>query len=297
MAKNEVATQNSGAVAPKQSFSTELTNALMGVKEALPKDFNVPRFVQNAVSLLNGNKQLAEFAKKNGTQQIKQGLMLGAFLGLDFMNTECHLIAYGNELNFQKDYRGVRKLIMKYSITPVKDVYAMLIREGDFVEEFVNMGERSINFKPIPLSNAKVIGAFAVVLYKDGSCAYDIMNYEELENTRKHSKASNSMAWKDFTGEMYKKTVIHRLSKQIPLEFENPKQKEAFMADMEIETDTAKIVEMEIVENANQIPFEETPQIEEKPPMSTTPKETAEKEPVEMADGKQVEMPDFMKAE
>lgn len=56
-------------------------------------------------------------------------------------------------------------------------------------------------------------------------------------------------------------------------------------------------VQVEIAENANQIPFEETPQIEEKPPMPTMPKATAEKEPVEVAEGKQVEMPDFMKAE
>lgn len=59
----------------------------------------------------------------------------------------------------------------------------------------------------------------------------------------------------------------------------------------------AEQVQTEIAENANQIPFEEAPQIEEKPPMPTIPKATAEKEPVEVADGKQVEMPDFMKSE
>lgn len=56
-------------------------------------------------------------------------------------------------------------------------------------------------------------------------------------------------------------------------------------------------VQVEIAENANSISFEEVPQIEKKPPMPTIPKQTAEKEPVEAAEGKQTELPDFMKAE
>lgn len=244
-------------VATKQTFSVALTDSLMGVKDALPEGFNVPRFVQNAISLLNNNKPLADYARKNGTERIKQGLLLGAFLDLDFMNGECHLIPYGNELTFQKDYKGVQKLIKEYSIKPVDDVYAKIVREGDFFEEVISMGKRNVNFKPIPFNNGKIIGAFAVVVYKDGSVAYDVMSIDELNVTKSHAKGSNSMAWKDFPWEMYKKTVIHRLSKQVPLSFKNKEQKDAFMADMEIETDTEKIVEAEIVENANTVDFEE----------------------------------------
>lgn len=219
------------------TFTEVMTSTLVEVKDALPSDFNIPRFVQNAVALLNNNKQLAQYAKTYGTSRIKQGLLLGAYLGLDFLNQECHLVAYGSELNFQKDYRGTRKLIMKYSIRKVKDVYAMLIRDGDFFEEVVEMGVRNINFKPLPLNRGKTVGAFAVVLYEDGGVAYDVMNIDELEATRRKSKASNAMAWKDFTGEMQKKTVLHRLGKQIPLEFANEQQKDAFMSDVAIDTE------------------------------------------------------------
>ena len=81
-------------------FSTELTDTLMEMANVLPIDFNVPRFLQNSVALLNDNTQLAEFAKKNGVKQIKLGLLKGAVLGLDAMNKECYLIPYGNTLNF-----------------------------------------------------------------------------------------------------------------------------------------------------------------------------------------------------
>ena len=77
----------------------------------------------------------------------------------------------------------------------------------------------------------------------------------DLENTRKSSKASNSPAWKNFTGEMYKKTVLHRLCKHIELDFENPTQKNAFNAGVEIETDPEKAVQNEIDECANSEEF------------------------------------------
>lgn len=236
---NELAKKENTQVAEQkpQTFTEMMTMTLTEVKDALPADFSIPRFVQNAVALLNNNKPLAQYAKTYGTSRIKQGLLLGAYLGLDSLNQEFHLIPYGNELNFQKDYRGARKLIMKYSMRPVKDVYAMLIREGDCLEEVVQMGVRNVNFKPLPLNRGKTIGAFAVVLYEDGGVAYDVMNIDELEATRKKSRAANAMAWKDFPGEMQKKTVLHRLSKQIPLDFANQQQKDAFMADVAIDTE------------------------------------------------------------
>ena len=153
------------------------------------------------------------------------------------------------------DYRGNVKLAKKYSIRPIKDIYAKLVRKGDEFEEVIVNGEPSLNFKPLPFNNNEIIGAFAVCLYKDGGMVYDTMSLEDLENTRKSSKASNSPAWKNFTGEMYKKTVLHRLCKHIELEFDNANQRELFAEDVAIETDTQKIVEQEIEENANQVDF------------------------------------------
>ena len=257
--KNEV------AKAEKQSCSVMLTDKLEGVKEALPKDFNKARFVQNAIALLNDNPQLQKYSQS----QLMAGLMKGAYLGLDFYSKECYLIPYGDQLNYQTDYRGAKKLAKKYSIRPIKDIYAKLVREGDDFQERVANGEQTIYFSPLPFNDGKVIGAFAVCQFQDGGLVYDTMSLADLENTRKSSKAPNSPAWKNFTGEMYKKTVLHRLCKHIELDFESPEQRSAFTAGMEIETDTEKIVEAEISENANKVEFdaefEEVPNTEEQP--------------------------------
>lgn len=244
---NEVANKTGGAVAEKKTFSMVLTDKLNSVSDALPKDFNKARFVQNALALLNDNKDLQKYSQ----EQLMGGLLKGAYLGLDFFSKECYLIPYGNSLNYQTDYRGAVKLAKKYSIRPIKDIYAKLVREGDELDEYIMNGEQSLNFKPKPFNDGKIIGAFAVCLFADGGITYDTMSLADLENTRKSSKASNSPAWQKFTGEMYKKTVLHRLCKHIELDFENPTQLSTFTAGMEIETDTEKIVEMEVEENAN----------------------------------------------
>ena len=257
------------------NFSIVLADKLDSVSDALPKDFNKARFVQNALALVNENPNIAKY----GQQKIMAGLLKGAYLGLDFYSKECYLVPYGNDLNYQTDYRGAKKLAKKYSIRPIKDIYAKLVHEGDLFEEKIICGEQSFDFKPKPFNDGKIIGAFAVVLYTDGGMAYDTMSLADLENTRKASKASNSPAWKNFTGEMYKKTVLHRLCKHIELDFENPTQQNMFLSGMEIETDQQKIAENEIAENANSVDFPEDIVVDSKV--------------VEESDG-QVTMPEFM---
>ena len=235
------------------TFSEALTVALVDNHEALPKDFNKARFIQNALALINDNPALQKFS---GTQ-LKAGLLKGAYLGLDFYSKEAYLIPYGQQLNFQIDYRGAKKLAKKYSIRPIKDIYAEVVREGDVFEKKVDGNKTTVRFEPIPFSDAKVVGAFAVVEYADGGLVCDMMSLKELETTRSKSKASNSMAWKDFTTEMYRKTVLHRLCKHIELEFENVGQMDlwndsnAMEKKEEVQTDNPfdddNVIDVEVV--------------------------------------------------
>lgn len=237
---NEVATQN-------KDFSIVLMDKLNSVSEALPRDFNKARFVQNTLSLLNDNPDLAKY----GQAQIVGGLLKGAYLGLDFYAHECYLIPYGKFLNYQTDYRGEKKLVKKYSIRPIKDITAEIVREGDDFSVGIKDNVRVVNFTPKPFNTGKIVGAFALVEYTDGGIGIDTMSVAELENTRKHSKASNSPAWRDFTSEMYRKTVLRRLCKHIEIDFENPTQRSTYEDEVAIETDSAELAKREISEQAN----------------------------------------------
>lgn len=229
-------------------LSTVLRTELESVKAGLPANFNIQRFVNNAVALLNGNETLQKFAKSNGTGQIKSGLMRGAYLGLDALRNEFYLIPYGNKLEFRIDYRGEQKLVKKYSIRPVKEIYAKVVRKGDDFEEKIVDGIPTISFRPLPFNESPIIGAFAVCLFEDGGIAYEVMNKAEIDACE--AKSKQSAAWRDFWAEMAKKSCIRRLTKQFELSFESAEQVEIFNEDMGMDFSDKDIRE-EVAENAN----------------------------------------------
>lgn len=236
----------------QKTFSMVIADRLDSLTDALPKNFNKARFVQNAMALLTDKPELQKFPH----QQILTGLARGAMLGLDFFNKEAYLVNYGNQLVYQTSYIGQQKLIKRYSINPVKNIYAELVREDDLFETGVVENKRYVTFKPKPFSNKPVIGAFAVCEFTNGDLQIETMSFEELESVRKASKMGNAGAWKLWTGEMQKKSVIRRLCKKIEIDFETPEQKQIFEADTDIETDPVEIRNNEVNESANSVDFE-----------------------------------------
>lgn len=220
-------------MADELRLSDQLTDKLVNVEAALPKDFNRTRFVQNALAVLNDKPEL----RVVNQAQLVQGLVKAAYLGLDFMNKECYLIPYGNTVQFQTDYRGEVKFVKRYAIRPIKDIYAKVVREGDSFEEKIIDGQATIDFKPIPFSNADIVGVFAVVQYTDGGMEYETMSTEEVNSVRNnYSKASNSKAWKNSWSEMGKKTVLRRLCKHIECDFESVEASKAWEEGGDLDT-------------------------------------------------------------
>ena len=203
-----------------------LQNKLAIKASTLPKDFNADRFRMNCMSLFQEGKVDISKCKP---ETVIMTLMRGATLGLDFYNGECYAIPYNGNLQFQTDYRGEIKICKKYSTAPIKDLYAKLVKEGDFFEEYIENGQQTINFRPKQFNDGEIIGAFAVCLYKDGSMIYETMSKAEIEAIREnYSKMKNGQAWTKSYGEMCKKTVLRRLCKLIDLDFEFSEQREAY---------------------------------------------------------------------
>lgn len=219
-----------------EQYLEDIQNNLMAMltkkKSALPPGFNEQRFALNCITVISD--MLKDSKKRDNLQKVDPRtiplcLIKGAYLGLDFLNGECYAIPYGASMNFQTDYKGEIKVCKKYSKDPIKDIYAKVVRSGDLYEEGVKDGVQTINFRPVPFSDQEIIGAFAVVVYKDGTMKYDSMSKAEIEHTRAtYSKAKNSQAWNDSFGEMCKKTVIRRWSKLIDKDLDNIEQVKAY---------------------------------------------------------------------
>jgi recombination protein RecT len=219
-----MANQTSSLVLKQTNIN--LTHMLEKEKDALPKGFNSLRFKQNVLTVLNDT----DISNMRGQEfNLAKCIMKGAYLGLDFFNKECYVITFGKTPTFMTDYKGEEKLCRKYSINPIKDIYSKLVREGDEFEEGVERGQQYVNFKSKPFNNEKIIGAFAVVYYKDGGMQVEVMSREEIELVRdQFSKQSRGQAWSKSFGEMAKKTVLRRLCKHIQLDFDSIEQQRAW---------------------------------------------------------------------
>ena len=208
-----------------KTFEDLLTDKLQMVSNALPKDMNKERFVQNCMCVFNEKPELKAVNKTD----LLMGLLKGAYLGLDFMNKECYLIPYSGTVQFQTDYKGECKFVKRYSIRKIRDIYAKVVREGDSFEEAVIDSVPVINFRPKPFNSADIVGAFAVVLYEDGGMDYETMSVKDIQSVRNnYSKASQSKAWKYSFDEMAKKTVLRRLCKHIETDFETAEARSAW---------------------------------------------------------------------
>lgn len=207
------------------TIHNNLQKLLDDKQEAMPSNFNKTRFLQNCMTVLQDTKDI----EKCDAQSVARTMLKGAFLNLDFFNKECYAITYGGTVQFQTDYKGEKKLAKMYSVRPIKDIYAKLVRKGDEYNSDVVDGQQIINFKPLPFNDGEVIGAFAVALFSDGGMVCEDMSTADIELTRKnYSKQANGQAWSKSPGEMYKKTVLRRLCKNIELNFDHIEQKQAF---------------------------------------------------------------------
>ncbi|MGM1048361.1 MAG: recombinase RecT [Bacillota bacterium] len=216
---------------------SNLDQLLESKREAMPTSFNKTRFLQNCMTVLQDTKGIDQC----DATSVARTMLKGAFLGLDFFNKECYAIVYNENvgtkenpkwvkgMQFQTDYKGEKKLAKKYSVRPVKDIYAKLVREGDDFREEVKDGQQTIQFVPQPFNDSRILGSFAVALFTDGGMIYEVMTTVEIEKTRKdYSKQANGQAWTKSPGEMYKKTVLRRLCKNIELDFDTIEQAQAF---------------------------------------------------------------------
>lgn len=118
-------------------------------------------------------------------------------------------------------YRGYITLLMR--LPNVSFVDADCIYEGD--EILIEKGGKP-NLVHRPNINGdrtdqKIIGAYAVLYFNDDDRPkFVFMNRQELQKVQGTSAANGYGPWNDWFGEMAKKTVLKRLSKQIDLSFE-----------------------------------------------------------------------------
>ena len=186
---------------------------------ALPPDFSAENALRSAWLILQDMKDKANLPvlQSSTPDSIANSLFNMVVQGLNPAKRQCSFIVYGNKLTLQREYAGSIALARRYSA--MKNIYACVIYKGDVFEYAIDTttGMKQITSHAQRMENlddAKIIGAYAVVTFDDGSVNTEIMTMAQIQKSWEQGPTKGqSPAHKNFPGEMAKKTVINRACK------------------------------------------------------------------------------------
>lgn len=301
--KNEVVQNAQGTQVATRVNDKFITGLIEQVKRKQELGLTFPARYNPANELMGAYLVLKEAKDKNGkpvldvctTDSIATSLMRMVNAHLSVLQGQCYLIPYGGTLQCQPSVYGNEA---NAKDNGMKDINAAVIYEGDTFKYHKEDGVTVIDVHEqdfMNIDNNKMKGVYAVAIMQDGTKKAEIMNMAQVKAAWQQGygyKENGNGTHQKFPDQMAMKTVKNRLTKDIIRSGNNAEVINAYEHFEEHEADdrTAIDVAYEIETNANTIPFEEIPQIEEKPPMPTMPTKQAEKA-LEPTEGKQTEIP------
>lgn len=211
------------------------------------------RFVQSAIVCVASNRSLQQC----NSQSLFNVLKDCASLGIDVSPTrgEAYIIPYANVATLQLGFKGL--IALGYRSGQFKVLMAGEVREGDTFE--VEIGSNNhFTHKPNAFSDKKVIGYYCYVKLANGEELWETMSVAQVEHVKSLCGAKGSAAWKNFFDEMAKKTVIKRLLKKVPSNFEE------LNAAIEID-DKVNAVESEPIDITNDATVQNVTQAKQAP--------------------------------
>lgn len=184
-----------------------------------PADYSPENALKSAWLILQEVKDRNQNLALNtcSKESICNALLDMVVQGLSPAKKQCYFVPYGTQLQLSRSYMGTIAVAKRFG--DVKDVFANCIFEGDSFEYEidVNTGNRKIikhtqSFQNIDIT--KIKGAYAVVIRENADNFVEIMTMEQIRKAwGQGATKGNSVAHKNFTEEMAKKTVINRACK------------------------------------------------------------------------------------
>jgi recombination protein RecT len=185
----------------------------------IPKDYSPENALKGAMLVLtelktkDGSNALQYCSKTS----IAQSLLKMVVEGLSVLKKQGYFIPYDKELTWIRSYQG--SIALAKRVAEVKEVNAVVVYQNDLFEYGIDVKTgRQVIYKHDQklgnISNDKIIAAYAIVIYKDGTTDATIMSMDEIRAAwNQGAPKGNSPAHKNFTQEMAKKTVINRACK------------------------------------------------------------------------------------
>mgnify|MGYP003148293555 CR=1 FL=1 len=114
------------------------------------------------------------------------------------------------------EYTGLMDLVKRSG--EVAHFAARVVHENDEFEHFFDLeGGEVLKHKVNYDDPGELKLAYAVCFFKDGQRQVEVMRKDQINRIRKSSRSPDSGPWSQHTEEMWRKTVIRRICKYLPL--------------------------------------------------------------------------------
>jgi len=185
----------------------------------LQTDEKVKRFTREFMTMVQGNTQLVGCTEKSLVAAAIQSAQLN--LSLDKNMGQAYVVPYKGVAQFQIGYLGYLTLARRSG--EIKSIRAEIVYEGDeWKRQYTQDGVKFTHIPCPPSQRGDRIGVYMVAQFTNGGSHFEFMYAEEVEEIKKLSPGARKTdsIWELHTEAMWKKTVIKRSAKYLPLSVE-----------------------------------------------------------------------------
>ncbi len=189
------------------------------IRDVLPKHLTPERVVKQVMVAASRNPRLFDCTQMS----IAKSMMDASELGLDCSGSlgQGYLVPFFNgklqsyESQFIPGYRGLIDLARRSG--KIASIEAHNVHQKDSFEIEYGLNPKLSHRPYVDGDPGKIKLSYAIAKMTDGSMQVEVMTGNQVEAIRQRSKAKDSGPWVTDTEEMYRKTVIKRLCKYLPL--------------------------------------------------------------------------------
>lgn len=199
-------------VTPFQEFRSALTALESQFKLALPSHIPADKFIRIVQTAVQTNPKLLEADRTS----LYAACMKAAADGLFPDGREAALTPFKTTVVYIPMMAGILKKVRNSG--ELASLTANVVHEKDGFKYWIDEKGDHINHSPtLNDDRGDIVRVYAVAITKDGANYIEVMSRAEVEQVRNCSRAKDSGPWRDWYGEMAKKTAIRRLSKRLPM--------------------------------------------------------------------------------
>ena len=202
----------STALTPIQQAKSNLAKMEEQFKSLLPSHVPTRGFIRLAIMAAESEPKLLQHPRS-----FYSAVKLAAQDGLNLDGRDAALIPYKGKAKYSPMVGGIIKRARNSgeisSVTP-----AIVYKNDEFEIDYAKA--EPITFKPSLSDRGEAIGAICIVWYKHGGMEFEWMTKSEIMEVKGCSQQQKSLQWTTFWTEGWKKSVVRRLFKRIPMSSE-----------------------------------------------------------------------------